>query len=179
MAPFLDYADDLEVRDAFGWTPLMTAVNRGIQKNASMLLSHGAKVDCDDMKGMSLVADAMNYADIGLFLSRCKTEDIEYQLFYFCLELIELLVQNGAQLAATPDMMLENDDKHPIHLLNYAVDDGMVDISKYLIEKGNVPLNVLDYTGWGPLHLAAGHNNIELVNLLLEKGADINLKVSL
>lgn len=155
LAPFIDYIDDFEIRDALGWTPLMTAVNRGCYQNAKMLLSHGAKVDCDDMKGMTLVADAMNYAD---------------------LELIELLVEHGALLNATPEMFAEDEEKQPFHLLNFAVDDGLVDVAKYLLEKGQVPLNTLDYTGWAPLHLAAGHNNLELLNLLLEKGADANIK---
>lgn len=66
MAPLLDYAGDLEIRDALGWTPLMTAVNRGSKQNVNMLLARGAKVDADWTKGMSLIADAMNYDDPGL-----------------------------------------------------------------------------------------------------------------
>jgi len=65
LAPLLDYADDLEVRDDFGWTPLMTAVNRGSKQNVNMLLARGAKVDCDWSGGMSLIADAMNFYDTG------------------------------------------------------------------------------------------------------------------
>jgi ankyrin repeat protein len=65
LAPLLDYADDLEIRDGFGWTPLMTAVNRGSKQNVNMLLARGAKVDCDWSGGMSLIADAMNFADTG------------------------------------------------------------------------------------------------------------------
>lgn len=65
LAPFLDYADDLEIRDSFGWTPLMTAVNRGSRQNVNLLLGRGAKVDCDWAGGMSLIADAMNFADTG------------------------------------------------------------------------------------------------------------------
>ena len=65
LAPFLDYADDLEVRDGLGWTPLMTAVNRGSKQNVKLLLARGAKVDCDWTKGMSLIADAMNFNDAG------------------------------------------------------------------------------------------------------------------
>lgn len=62
----LDYAVDLEIHDALGWTPLMTAVNRGSKQNVNMLLARGAKVDCDWTKGMSLIADAMNHNDLGL-----------------------------------------------------------------------------------------------------------------
>lgn len=65
LAPFLDYADDLEIRDSFGWTPLMTAVNRGSRQNVNLLLGRDAKVDCDWSGGMSLIADAMNFSDAG------------------------------------------------------------------------------------------------------------------
>lgn len=65
LAPLLDYADDLEIRDGLGWTPLMSAVNRGSKQNVNLLLARGAKVDCDYSGGMSLIADAMNFNDIG------------------------------------------------------------------------------------------------------------------
>lgn len=65
LAPLLDYADDLEVRDGLGWTPLMTAVNRGSKQNVNLLLARGAQIDCDWSKGMSLIADAMNFNDVG------------------------------------------------------------------------------------------------------------------
>lgn len=61
----MDYADDLEQRDSHGWTPLMTAVNRGSKQNVNLLLARGAKVDCDWSEGMSLLADAMHYHDLG------------------------------------------------------------------------------------------------------------------
>ena len=43
----------------------MTAVNRGSKQNVKLLLARGAKVDCDWTKGMSLIADAMNFNDAG------------------------------------------------------------------------------------------------------------------
>ena len=71
LAPLLDYVDDFEVRDGLGWTPLMTAVNRGSKQNASMLIARGALIDCDWAGGMSLIADAMNYNDIGMIHFFC------------------------------------------------------------------------------------------------------------
>jgi ankyrin repeat protein len=66
LAPLLDFADDLEIRDSLGWTPLMTAVNRGSRQSVSMLLARGAKIDCDWTEGMSLIADAIYFNDTGL-----------------------------------------------------------------------------------------------------------------
>lgn len=57
--------DDLEVRDGFGWTPLMTAVNRNSIENVKILLKHGAKINCDTVKGIDLIATAMSFKNIG------------------------------------------------------------------------------------------------------------------
>jgi len=157
LAPLLDYAGDLEIRDALGWTPLMTAVNRGSKQNINMLLARGAKVDADWTKGMSLIADAMNYDDP---------------------EIISTLMNHGAQVVPTPDMLANGQDQSSFYLLHYAVDDSLFEIVKLLVEKGKVPLNTLDQSGWSPLHLAAGHGNLELVSYLLSKGADVNIKDS-
>lgn len=155
LAPLLDYADDLEVRDGLGWTPLMTAVNRGSKQNAAMLLARGAHIDCDWSGGMSLIADAMNYNDI---------------------DLVTLLIDHGARVVPTADMLTDGQDHNAFYLLHYAVDDSLYDIAKLLIEKGKITLNSLDKSGWSALHLAAGHNNVDMVTLLLQKGADINIK---
>ncbi|CAF3036403.1 unnamed protein product [Rotaria socialis] len=157
LAPLLDYVDDFEVRDGLGWTPLMTAVNRGSKQNASMLLARGALIDCDWAGGMSLIADAMNYNDV---------------------ELVTMLMDHGARVIPTSEMLADGEDQNAFYLLHYAVDDGLYDIAKLLIEKGRIPLNTLDQAGWGAIHLAAGHNNIEMLTLLMEKGADINIKDS-
>jgi ankyrin repeat protein len=62
----LDYADNLEIRDKLGWTPLITAVGRGSKENVKVLLKRGAKIDCDYLGGMNLIATAMGYNDIGM-----------------------------------------------------------------------------------------------------------------
>jgi ankyrin repeat protein len=62
----LDYVDDLEIRDGLGWTPLLTAINRGSKENVKILLKRGAKIDCDSMKGIDLIATAMYFKDIGM-----------------------------------------------------------------------------------------------------------------
>ncbi len=88
-----------------------------------------------------------------------------------------ILIDHGARVSPTAEMLANGQDKNAFYLLHYAVDDGLFDIAKLLIEKGKIPLNTLDQSGWSPLHLAAGHNNLEMVTLLLGKGADVNIRV--
>jgi ankyrin repeat protein len=176
LAPLLDYADDLEMRDELGWTPLMTAVNRGSKQNVNMLLTRGAKVDCDYSGGMSLIADAMNFNDIGKINNLILINNIAFLLCIY-LELIMILIDHGARVTPTDEMLANGQDQNSFYLLHYAVDDGLIDVAKILIEKGKIPLNTLDQAGWSPLHLAAGHNNLDMVVLLTGKGADVNIKV--
>ena len=86
LAPLLDYADDLEVLDDLGWTPLMTAINRGSKQSVAMLLARGAKIDCDQAGGLSLMADAMNHQDAGktmVISCRLITLRCSYKFMFF------------------------------------------------------------------------------------------------
>lgn len=74
-------------------------------------------------------------------------------------------------------MLANGQEQNAFYLLHYAVDDGLYDIAKILIEKGKIPLDTLDQSGWSALHLASGHGNLQMVSLLLSKGADINVRV--
>jgi ankyrin repeat protein len=86
-------------------------------------------------------------------------------------------MDHGAQVIPSPDMQISNDKSKGCYLLHFAVDDGLIDIARLLIDKGKIPINTLDQTGWSPLHIAAGHNYLDIVKLLLENGAEINIKV--
>lgn len=88
-----------------------------------------------------------------------------------------ILIDHGARMTPTPEMLANGQDQNAFYLLHYAVDDGLYDIAKILIERGHIPLNTLDQSGWSPLHLASGHNNLQMVSLLLTKGADVNVRV--
>ena len=64
---FLNYTDNLEIRDGLGWTLLTTAVHRGSRENVHLLLNRGARVDSDGLAGMNLIAIAMTFPDVGKF----------------------------------------------------------------------------------------------------------------
>lgn len=64
----MTYTDDLELRDGLGWTLLTTAIHRGSRENVHLLLNRGARVDCDGLYGMNLIATAMTFPDLGNLL---------------------------------------------------------------------------------------------------------------
>ena len=97
----LEFNDDLEIRDDFNWTLLMTAVHRGSKSNVKLLLERNANIDCDSANGMYLIAVAMSFHDIGkieietkikriFFIEHCFTKErkstkevIDRFLFFF------------------------------------------------------------------------------------------------
>jgi ankyrin repeat protein len=81
-------------------------------------------------------------------------------------------MDHGAEIAITPE------NNNGCYLLHFAIDDGLVDMARLLIERGKIPVDTLDQAGWSPLHLAAGHNFLDMVKILVQNGADINIKVS-
>ena len=58
-------------------------------------------------------------------------------------------------------------------VLHIAAINGDYHLAKTSIEKG-VSVHSRDYCGWQPLHEACNHGNLAIVELLLDRGADVN-----
>jgi ankyrin repeat protein len=65
-------------------------------------------------------------------------------------------------------------DKQGRTLLHHAVISQAVSVSIFLISQ-NVLLNVHDCLGWAPLHYAAQNHNIDIANILLSAGAEVDV----
>ena len=80
-----------------------------------------------------------------------------------------LLVELGADInAKTSD---------GVNLLDEAISMNRLDLAKYLIEEKNFDANIpTRKSGFTPLMLAASFSYFEIVDFLIEKGADINAK---
>lgn len=59
--------------------------------------------------------------------------------------------------------------------LHYAIIDGHNDIAKNMILSGSIDINAQDELGYTPLHAAAKCGRVEIVELLLNEGANIHL----
>lgn len=175
----LEFVDDLEVRDEHGWTPLMAAVHRGSKSNLNILLERQADINCDFSQGMHLIAVAMMFHDLGrktTYISRSFFFNENFKLFFFSFshrELIEILLRHGAKVT-------NSNNKNPMHcyLLHFAVDEGLHDITELILSQKQIPIDTINDRGWTPLHIAVGHNRLDLVQLLIEHGAHINARVS-
>ena len=67
-------------------------------------------------------------------------------------------------------------DKHSQTCLYYTVREGKYETSKYLIENCKLPINEKDIFGQNPIYYAAREGHLNLCELLVEKGTDVNLE---
>ncbi|KAG5449039.1 Poly [ADP-ribose] polymerase tankyrase-1 [Clonorchis sinensis] len=163
----LQYGADVHAKDKGGLVPLHNACSYGHTKVAELLIKHGANVNVTDLWRFTPLHEA---AAKGKF------------------EICRLLLQHGA------DPSRKNRDGHmPIDLVK-DTDSDVYDLLRGDIavleaaKRGNLAklqklitpanINCRDTQGRNsaPLHLAAGYNNVEVVEFLLESGADVNSK---
>ena len=67
-------------------------------------------------------------------------------------------------------------DKHHQTCLYYTVREGKYETSRYLIEECHLPINEKDIYGQNPIYYAARDGHLNLCELLVEKGTDVNLE---
>ncbi|KAF3231965.1 hypothetical protein TWF191_003940 [Orbilia oligospora] len=143
---------DTEAADELGRTPLARAVEMGYSSLAGLLLDKGASVRTTDHKGCT----PLHYAATGYGI-------VDEQI-------LSQLLAKGADIEAT--------DKNGFTPLFTAVDAhkhrGAIGTVRALIEKGaSIKTRIVRRKPYSLLYEAIGAKNVLLVQLLLDKGADI------
>lgn len=134
-------------------TPLHSAASYGRAQVVRKLIAHNADVNHLDEHGLT---------------------PLDWAISANNLETVQVLLANGASIkkATTPY-------SSPLHV---AVAKGDLELTKVLIEHGakiNHPIMIAaDKRNFTPIHLAANNNFPEIVDLLIQKGANITAKTS-
>ncbi len=92
--------------------------------------------------------------------------------FFGRLELVKILLDAGA-----PMLTISNNNESNLPI-NAAAAGRRNDVVRLLVERGCPPDARASDQGYTALHLAANNGNVELVEFLLQSGADRNLKTS-
>lgn len=168
---------DINTKDADGNTALILATRYGQRACIQKLVEKGAKIDEKNGIGETalIVASRSGYKDIvELLIRNCadvniKTNDgntgFTFASYNGHDEVVDILKKSGAVPIKYPD------DK----ILTAAL-KGDINLLKALLEKGVSPNTFSQIGGETPLMYAIGQNHIECVKLLLEFGADVNIK---
>jgi len=134
-------------------TPLHSAASYGRAQVVKKLIAHNANVNLLDGQGWS---------------------PLEWAIASDNFETVQVLLSNGVSIKKTTTPY-----SSPLH---GAVAKGNLKISKALIARGadiNHPIAIAeDESNFTPIHLAATNNFPEIVDLLIQKGADVTVKTS-
>ncbi len=175
--------------DPGGSTPLMYAADHGQVEAMQLLLSHGAKVNAYDDNGRTALMYAAekgslpavklllkNKADINLhpteeeyhsFIDTMAWSPLMFAAYQGHLPVVQYLLDQGAHVNA-------KGNEGTAFLL--ACWKGHPAVAKLLFAKGAHIQGT--YNGYKPaLELAAASGSVELVQFLLEKGADVNAQM--
>ncbi|VEN57461.1 unnamed protein product [Callosobruchus maculatus] len=156
---------DVHAKDKGGLVPLHNACSYGHYEVTELLVKHGASVN---------VADLWKFTPLHEAAAKGKYE------------IVKLLLKHGADPSkknrdgATPLDLVRDSDQDVADLLrgNAALLDAAKKGNLARVQRLVTPENINCRDAQGrnstPLHLAAGYNNVEVAEFLLEHGADVN-----
>lgn len=173
------------VLDQSSKTPLLHALQHGKLHIARLLLEHGADVSYKDDNGETPLrvicsltsrkfSEEEGYTVCSLLLEKgadCnfrnnieKATPFECALKHRSLGIIKLLLEYGGDITS-------------VHALHLAVRNPHVDVTEFVLSR-ELNADCIDDAGRSPLHYAAMCNNSNACELLLKRGANVNIKAS-
>ncbi|XP_019726342.1 histone-lysine N-methyltransferase EHMT2 [Hippocampus comes] len=125
---------------------LHAAAQRGLLEVCYILLQGGAQIDAQDKDLRTPLLEAIVNNHV---------------------EVARYLIQNGACV-----YHVEEDGYTGLH---HAAKQGNLEIVNTLLETGQVDVNAQDSGGWTPIIWAAEHKHVEVIKVLLNRGADVTI----
>jgi ankyrin repeat protein len=174
---------DIDANDHFGWTPLhaATANSQWSAKVAELLISKGADIYARTTEGITTLHEAAsggNRETLELLIEKGldvnATDKHGMTPLHWAVEfgqynqeeIVELLIAAGAQVWI--------DNRAGISPLEESLITDNQTIANLLVRC--IDINTPDDSGNTPLHRAVRKNNVKLVKILIEHGANVNAK---
>ena len=176
-------ADINDTNNVFLISPMHVAINRGSFDAVKELIKHSA--DINILADVSQTIEKDSYIKTQFknkkMCESCKKmcectkvmrTPLQYAIFVNNHRITRLLLTNGAILSNSTDIK-----KNELFFALFSANQGPIntEIVKDLIKIGS-ELNIVSECGMAtPLYQAVFNNNLEIVNLLIEHGANVNL----
>ncbi|KAI9883086.1 MAG: hypothetical protein M1823_005158 [Watsoniomyces obsoletus] len=166
---------------ALGDTTLMCAVRQGHLGLIQLLIDHGMPVNHQIRSGETALETAMHYwaseTTIQILIENGATVNPNREVYRDYLGRAAWFDEGGAARVLLENVVLLDDTSramHGEHLLT-AASYGYTKAVERLLDQG-VPVNFCDDDRGSALHVSIKSGNMDLVRLLLEEGADVNLR---
>jgi ankyrin repeat protein len=171
----VEQGTNMTAKDNGGWTPVQYAVHNGHVDLVEMFLGCGVDINVKNTDGETLLDFASQNGklevarfliDHGADVDCCDQRGwtpLHTAARFSHLDVVRLLVEHSTNVHA----------RNGIH--NPPLLASPSRVSRF--PSGHrVDVNSADYGGWTPLHLASRHGHTDVVQLLLDNGADVNLQ---
>lgn len=166
----LDSGARIDPRDRLGRTPAVRAMQRGHRNLVSILIAAGAEVDLHLAAYLGDVTIAKRLIETGTDVN--IRDDLDNTPLHYAARsgqaaVADVLIANGAEVDA--------EDEHgntPLHLATKHVE-----VTKVLVDHG-ADLNARDQGGRTALQEAVSYGTREVVDLLVDRGAEIDLHLA-
>jgi len=161
-------------KDENGNSPLLLCAYYGRNAMVRVILDHGVRPNIFESCAAGLAGDVGRLLKENPGLVNSRSHDgwtpLHLAAFFGRLELVKMLLDAGA-----PMLTISNNNESNLPI-NAAAAGRRNDVVRLLVERGCPPDARASDRGYTALHLAANNGNLELIEFLLQAGADRSLK---
>ncbi|XP_075978523.1 myosin phosphatase targeting subunit 75D isoform X2 [Anticarsia gemmatalis] len=176
MRLLLDHGANVNAEDSEKWTPLHAAATCGnlnlvrilIQRGANLLAVNGDGNMPYDICEEERTLDAIESEMAARGVTQRLIDDTRASTEMKMLRDVADLVKDGMDLD-------EPRDTQGATLLHIASANGYIKVVEYLLEH-RASTDVVDHDMWQPVHAAACWGHLEVLELLVQYGADLNVR---
>lgn len=183
MNLLLKYGSDVNRRNEFGWTALVSAADAGHVDAIELLLRSGANLETETIHGTTAICVAVeknNLAACGALLTGGANVMRLFNgksLFCRAIAMKKGAVEMFKQLMAAPGLdrnaaikLADDQGKTPIF---YAAMRDAAMVNLVHIGNGGINLTTKDKSGDTPLSIAVGHGCLDVIEYLKSRGGDV------
>lgn len=165
--------DLVDARDGRGPSAVLLAVYHGHRDIAAWLVEQGAELSINDAAAVGKLSRVAAILDESPELARVHAPDgfsaLGIAAFFGHPEVLDLLLSAGADPNAASRNAMQ---VTPLHSAVACRDEGGAERMTGALLAAGAQVNVAQQGGWTPLHQAAAHGRVAIVEMLLERGAD-------